>query len=125
MKANPGRPRLRAQQLVDPCAADPRAAVSHLLGLQGQDLASATWSIGLRVPGSTDSTVERAFSTGAVVRTWPMRGTLHVVAAEDVRWLLALTSPGNVQRTAYRRRELELDDQTFTQGSAKSAVRAK
>ncbi|HEX8429766.1 MAG TPA: winged helix DNA-binding domain-containing protein, partial [Longimicrobium sp.] len=46
---------------------------------------------------------------GAIVRTWPMRGTLHFVAAADVRWMLALTAPRAVARSAGRMRELEVD----------------
>jgi hypothetical protein len=37
--------------------------------------------------------VERAIAKGTIVRTWPMRGTLHFVAAEDARWMLGLTMP--------------------------------
>lgn len=105
--------RLFSQRLVGSTFITPQQVVSWLCGLQGQDPASAIWSIGLRLPGSVLSDVEQAFAKGALVRTWPMRGTLHVVAAEDARWLLDLTSGGNVQRTARRRGELELDDATL------------
>ena len=108
------RLRLRSQLLVDSPARTAGQAVAALAGLQGQDLEGAKWSIGLRVPGSTVAAVERAFLRGELVRSWPMRGTLHVVAAEDVRWLLALTAKGNLQRAAYRRKQLELDEKTTT-----------
>jgi hypothetical protein len=107
------RVRLWSQRLIGSGFSKPAEVVSWLGGMQGQDLASATWSIGARLPGSVVSDVERAFLDGELVRTWPMRGTLHVVAAEDVRWLLALTSESNVKRSAYRRRQLELDDATL------------
>ena len=44
--------------------------------------------------------MERALTDRAVVRTWPMRGTLHLVAAEDVRWLLRLLAPRVAARNA-------------------------
>ncbi|HZJ70661.1 MAG TPA: winged helix DNA-binding domain-containing protein, partial [Planctomycetota bacterium] len=46
--------------------------------------------------------------------TWPMRGTLHYVAAEDARWMLRLLAPRVVQRAASRYRQLELDTAAFT-----------
>ncbi len=59
------------------------------------------------------SDVERAINDGEIIRTWPMRGTLHFVAAADVRWILSLTSPKNLAGSARRRQNLELDDQTL------------
>ena len=47
--------------------------------MQGQDFASVTWSLGLRT-GSTRDEVGAAFESGQILRTWPMRGTLHVRA---------------------------------------------
>ena len=69
----------------------------------------------LRELGSlaTQADVVRAIDERKIIRTWPMRGTLHVVAAEDVRWILALTSPGNIAGSARRRQNLELDDKTL------------
>ena len=108
-----GTTRLINQRLINSDLRDPKAVATHLCGLQGQDLESAKWSIGLRVPGSTLTDVEQAFTEGALVRTWPMRGTLHVVAAEDLRWLVALTSKQNLARVASRLRSLELDEKTL------------
>lgn len=39
-----------------------------------------------------------------------MRGTLHFVAASDVRWMLSLLTPRVIALTASRYRQLELDD---------------
>lgn len=41
------------------------------------------WSIGLRMDAGTLAGVERAIAERRIVRSWPMRGTLHVMAAED------------------------------------------
>ena len=65
--------------------------VDRLFALQGQDLPGALWSLGLR-SGSTLAHVTAAFDDGTLVRSWPFRGTLHVLRAEDVHWTLALTS---------------------------------
>ena len=46
----------------------------------------------------------------SIVRTWLMRGTLHVVAAEDVRWLLRLLGPVLARAGARRHAQLGLDE---------------
>jgi hypothetical protein len=65
------------------------------------------------LPNAVQSDVDRAFDEGKIIRTWPMRGTLHVVAASDVRWMLSLTSPKNLSGSQKRRDALELDDKTL------------
>ena len=47
---------------------------------------------------------------GAIVRSWPLRGTLHLVAAEDLGWLLALTAPRMLATAATRRAALGLTE---------------
>lgn len=91
----------------------PEHIVAHLGGMQGQDLPGVKWSIGLRLPDGVQSDVDGAFDAGQIIRTWPMRGTLHVVAATDVRWVLSLTSPKNLSGSQKRREALELDDNTL------------
>lgn len=78
--------------------------------MQGQDLAGVLWSIGARWPGSTAADVERAFSDGVIVRSWPMRGTLHVVVAEDLRWMLELTRMRILRRSLARGKALGITD---------------
>jgi hypothetical protein len=65
------------------------------------------------MPGATEADVEQAIADRTIVRTWPIRGTIHFVAAEDVRWMLELVAPRTVARSARRLRELDLDDATF------------
>lgn len=105
--------RLYNQQISQSRFHTPEQVLAWLGGIQGQDYAGAKWSIGLRLPSATDADVERAIAGRRIVRTWPMRGTLHFVAAADVRWIMALTSPGNITGSARRRRNLELDDKTL------------
>ncbi|MGN6722641.1 MAG: winged helix DNA-binding domain-containing protein, partial [Marmoricola sp.] len=58
----------------------------------------------------TEADVERALLDREIVRTWPMRGTLHLVAAADARWMPELLGPRASQSAAGRRRGLGLDD---------------
>ena len=101
------RLRLTAQRLVAP-EATPTDAVRGLLALQGQDLPGARWSVGVRAPGATEAAVVVAFAEGRIVRSWPLRGTLHVVAAEDLGWLLALTADRTLASAASRRAALRI-----------------
>jgi hypothetical protein len=106
------RIRLQNQQLAAGTTTDPAEVVAWLGAVQAQDYAGATWALGLRT-GATEASVEQAIAERKIVRTWPMRHTLHFVAAADVRWMLALLTPRMVARAAGRYRQLELDDAAF------------
>ncbi|MFC3689071.1 winged helix DNA-binding domain-containing protein [Aquipuribacter hungaricus] len=95
-----------------PGGTDPATAVRGLLAAQAQDLPGAVTSVALRSRPSDRAAVLSAMDAGTLVRSWPMRGTLHLVAAEDLPWLLPLAGPRMVARSAARRRELGLDDRT-------------
>ena len=105
--------RLQNQQIVRPKFKRAAEIVSWLGAVQAQDFPGAKWSVGLRLPGATDTAIEQALADRSVIRTWPMRGTLHFVAAADVRWMLALLTPRIIARSAGRLKELELDDKVF------------
>jgi hypothetical protein len=92
----------------------PADVVASLGALQGQDYTGTLWAIGLRMLAATEQGIEQALAAAQLVRTWPMRGTLHIVAAQDVRWLLQLLTPRMITQTAGRYRQLELDQATFT-----------
>ena len=88
----------------------PGDAVRWMLALQGQDFAGARWSVGLRYVDATEDGVVAALDAGEVVRSWPMRGTLHLVAAEDLGWMLRLTAPRMMVSAARRRASLGITD---------------
>ena len=97
------------------CSADdrpsPAAAVAGAGGIQAQDRRAARLSVWTRARHLDASAIEQALvGDRSVVRTWAMRGTLHLVPAADVRWLLALLGPVFVAATARRYRELGLDE---------------
>jgi hypothetical protein len=93
-------------------AAAPASAldVTRTLGaLQAQDYASGAWSLGVR-SGRTAAQVEDAVHAREVVRTWPMRGTIHWVPAEDARWMCRLLAAPMSTALATRLRQLELTE---------------
>jgi hypothetical protein len=107
------RLRLLAQGIAHPAASSPEAVVTHLGAVQAQDYPGALWSIAVRTPGATRADVERAVTERTIVRTWPMRGTLHFVPAADAAWMLRLLAPRVLRGRASVYRYHELDDATW------------
>jgi hypothetical protein len=107
--------RLVAQRVVGPRPRTPAEAVRRLGAVQGQDLPGALLSVALRTTEGTRADVEAALDAGEVVRSWPMRGTLHLVAAEDLPWLIALLGPRVLTGAPARRSQLGITDASIEQ----------
>jgi hypothetical protein len=114
---NIARQRLATQHIARPSFGDAASVVRWLGAVQAQDYLGALWGIGLRTRRGTERSVEASVTRGEIIRTWPMRGTLHFVAADDVRWMLALLTPRVVAGSAGRYRQLELDEAVFARSS--------
>jgi len=111
------RLRLRAQRLHPQPDSVISAAqvVRELCGIQAQDLAAAILAVRPRSIGLVAADVDRArVQTRSVVRTWGQRSTLHLLATEDLGWLLPLLGPVFVAGGRRRRAELGLDEDTCT-----------
>jgi hypothetical protein len=102
--------RLVAQRLAGPRLATAADAVIRLTAVQGQDLPGALLSVALRTERGTRSDVESALNSGQVVRSWPMRGTLHLVASEDLPWMIGLVGPRVLAGAPARRTQLGITD---------------
>ena len=81
------------------------------VGIQAQDIAAARLGMRARSSGLDEADVVKACEVErSVVRTWLMRATVHLVAAEDVRWMVALFGPMIERRFAnVRWRQLGID----------------
>lgn len=90
-------------------AAAIEGVVSDHLALQAQDLASGLWSVGVRT-GASRAEVLRAIDDRLVTRSWPMRGTLHLMATRDVRWMCRLLGGRAIRAARTRFAQLELTD---------------
>jgi len=93
---------MRQQRIGHKPFASPAATVRWFGAVQAQDYLGSLWAIGLRTRAATEPSVERAIAERSIVRTWPLRGTLHFVAAEDARWMLNLCAPRTLARSARR-----------------------
>ncbi|WP_196716723.1 winged helix DNA-binding domain-containing protein [Actinomyces trachealis] len=80
--------RIVAQGLVpSTSASDVAEAVRRQLAVQGQQVSAVPHALLSRTTGTRMPDVERAFADGQLVRSWPMRGTVHITTAEDHHWL--------------------------------------
>jgi hypothetical protein len=97
--------RMASQGLSAP-SGDGLAVVQRLVGLQAQDDWIAPYAIRVRA---------RSGVTQGVAISWLMRGTLHMVAADDLHWLVDLLGPRQAARGARRREQLGLTDKLLRQ----------
>jgi Winged helix DNA-binding domain len=92
--------------------ADVVRAARRSSGLQAQDLTASRLGLWARTEGIDQAAVARACDTErSVARSWLMRGTLHLVPSEDLRWMVGLFGPRTIKRYRRRRLELGLDDE--------------
>lgn len=101
--------RLRSHRLSAPAASVTDAA-THMLAVQAQEFWGGRWALAVRTRAAvTLRDVDAAFDRGDLVRAWTMRGTLHIVPARDLAWMLSLTGERQLRMAAPRHRELGLD----------------
>ena len=93
-------------------------AVRRLGAVQAQDFVASKWVVGARVPGAVEADVDAAIASREIVRSWPLRGTLHLVTAASLRPILAITGPRELARAAKRHRDLEIDDEVYRRAHA-------
>ena len=79
--------------------------VRHLLAVQAQDIGSAPLGLRARATGLTAADVAAARHDRSVVRAWGPRGTLHLIAREDLGWLTSLVRRTSVTHVMTRLRQ--------------------
>ena len=107
------RLRLLNQQIGAVRFAKPGDVVQWMGAIQAQDYRAGLWAVGLRTRKANEQSVEQAIAQKKIVRTWPMRGTLHFVVPSVVRWMLKYLTPRIVSRASFRFKQLRLDVDTF------------
>lgn len=87
------RCRLASQQLLTTNYKTAPDMVAYMAAVQGQEYGPAKWGLGLRLPHLDEQAIEKDLTDGKILRTHLLRPTWHLVAAQDIRWLLMLTGP--------------------------------
>ena len=83
------------RHLLDPIGRRPVAdVVDRLCGVQTQVASSAELAIRVRREESRPGEVDRALRAGRLVKTWAMRGTLHLLTPEKAGAFLSLMAAG-------------------------------
>jgi winged helix DNA-binding protein len=78
--------------------------VRRLCGVQSQVASYAELGVRIRRKTSKPGEVARAMSEGRVIKTWAMRGTLHLLTPEDAGTFLSLIAAGRSwERPAWER----------------------
>ncbi|WP_433824965.1 winged helix DNA-binding domain-containing protein [Actinoplanes sp. CA-015351] len=103
--------RLRNLMLADRQDRSVSGVVEWFGAMQAQDLNSVLWSLGVRT-GLSLTEIVAATEERHVVRTWPMRGTVHLIPSADAHWMLALTGVRQLTGVASRWAQLGLDEKT-------------
>jgi hypothetical protein len=110
--------RLVNQQIVS-SAFNSVAEITCWMGaIQAQDYAMSKWALGVRLPGSTDKTLELAIDSGDIIRTHVLRPTWHLVSSADIHWMLELSAPQIKSLSKSRDKELGLDETVFTRSNS-------
>jgi hypothetical protein len=109
--------RLYSQQIAASKFKKPKELVKWMGAMQAQDYNMAKWAIGIRLPGSTDDTVEDAVTKGQIIRTHLMRPTWHFVSSEDIYWMLELTGPQIKTSLKTREKQLGITEKILAKSS--------
>ncbi len=110
--------RLVNQRLVGASLGGASEVARWLGAVQAQEYPVARWSLGQRARGLTEADVDSALAEGQILRTHVLRDTWHLVAAEDIRWLVELTRPRIQARNATMHRRLGLEPRTLARTDA-------
>jgi len=110
--------RIINQQLAGTKFKSAKEIVSWMGAVQAQDYAMSKWAVGVRLPNSTDETIEKAINDGEIIRIHVMRPTWHLVSSDDVKWMIALTAPHLRKSMKGRHKALGLTDQIFKKSNS-------
>lgn len=113
--------RLHRHLLDRPAGLDPAGIVARLAGVQAQVPSSAQHAIATR-RAEAGADVTAALTDRTLVRTWAMRGTLHLLPGEQLGAYLALVASGRTWLKAPWQREFATAAQMEALADAASAV---
>jgi hypothetical protein len=108
--------RLNNLRLLPPPTGSIPELVHSLVAVQAQDFGGTKWAIGLRT-GTSEADVDQAFHEGSILRTHLLRPTWHMVAPEDIRWLVNLSSEKILRSSAPLFKRFELDARTLNKAT--------
>jgi hypothetical protein len=92
--------------------------LTQVCGVQAQDLPAGELSAGVRASSLTAAQVEAArLQPHTILRIWSMRGTLHLMTAQDACWLNPFLGPRTNSADQRRMRELGWDEERVSRAT--------
>lgn len=103
--------RIARHGLVDRSCTTVAEAAALTGAIQAQDTQASRLGIRVRAGSTTERDVLTAIEDDrSVVRTWLMRGTIHLVDTTDVRWMVRLIGPNLIRKYRTRWKQLGLTE---------------
>jgi hypothetical protein len=106
--------RILSHQLVNPEYSEPGELVAWMGAVQAQNYGMSKWAVGVRLKSATVADIEASLNRGDILRTHVMRPTWHLVAAEDIRWMLQLSGEHIKSAGASRDKDMEITENLYS-----------
>ncbi|MBC2328973.1 winged helix DNA-binding domain-containing protein [Listeria swaminathanii] len=71
----------------------PEKIVFHFGAMQSQNYGQSLWAVGSRLITPSELAVKQAIDHGEIIRSWLLRGTIHLFSAKDYHWMMDLIAP--------------------------------
>ncbi len=103
--------RMKRQWLSEPTTGTAVAVVRRLAGVQAQVSSAAVAAVALRQANAQPGEIDRLLAERTLMRTWAMRGTLHLLAVEDAGAYLSLLAAARIwEKGSWQRTFLDAEN---------------
>lgn len=82
--------------------------------IQAQDYNMVKWAFGIRLPDSTEKSINEEIDSGRIIRTHLLRPTWHFVSSDDIFWIQKLSADHIRSALSYRDNQLGLTSRIFS-----------
>lgn len=97
--------------------ASPEEVVFHFGAMQSQNYSQSLWAVGSRLITPSELAVKKAIDNGEIIRTWLLRGTIHLFSARDYHWMMDLIAPTIDKICRPHRKKLGLTEEILSKAS--------
>ncbi|MBC2277676.1 winged helix DNA-binding domain-containing protein [Listeria welshimeri] len=97
--------------------ASPEEVVFHFGAMQSQNYSQSLWAVGSRLINPSELAVKKAIDDGEIIRTWLLRGTIHLFSARDYHWMMDLIAPTIDKICRPHRKKLGLTEEILSKAS--------
>ncbi|MBC1339787.1 winged helix DNA-binding domain-containing protein [Listeria welshimeri] len=95
----------------------PEEVVFHFGAMQSQNYSQSLWAVGSRLITPSELAVKKAIDDGEIIRTWLLRGTIHLFSAHDYHWMMDLIAPTIDKICRPHRKKLGLTEEILSKAS--------